>query len=121
MEEKMINLIKDKPLIIPRLLISNYHKLGITDEELVVLILLMSYDDNIDYNPDKFAKEIDNTKHNVMKIINSLCDKNIVSLVIEKNNRKTYEYLSLNSLYEKLRVRIEDIELKTASITGLGK
>ena len=37
-----------------------------------------------------------------MKIIDNLCDKNILSLVIEKNNRKTYEYISLDTLYNKL-------------------
>ena len=42
------------------------------------------------------------SKHEVMSIIDSLCDKNIISLVVEKVNKKTYEYLSMELLYQKL-------------------
>ena len=31
MEDKVVRLIKDKPLFIPRVLINNYKKLGITE------------------------------------------------------------------------------------------
>ena len=98
----MINLIKDKPLFIPRILINNYKNLKITDEELIVIIVIMSYGNKVIYNPEEFANEIGGSKRNIMKIIDNLCDKNILSLVIEKNNRKTYEYISLDCLYDKL-------------------
>ena len=98
----MINLIKDKPLFIPKILINNYKNLKITDEELIVIIVIMSYGNKVIYNPEEFANEIGGSKRNIMKIIDNLCDKNILSLVIEKNNRKTYEYISLDCLYDKL-------------------
>lgn len=98
----VINLIKDKPLFVPRILFNNYKLLNITDEELIVIMVIMSYGDKVIYNPEEFAKEIGGNKRNIMKIIDNLCDKNILSLVIEKNNRKTYEYISLDCLYEKL-------------------
>lgn len=102
MENNLISILKDKPLFIPRVLLSNYKKLGITDEELVIIMVLLSYGDKITYNPEEFAKEVDGSKHDIMRVINNLCDKNILSLVIEKNNRKTYEYISLDLLYNKL-------------------
>ena len=98
----IINLIKDKPLYIPRLLLNNYKSLGISDEELIIIMVIMNYGDKVIYDPELFAKDLNGDKRNIMKNIDSLCDKNILSLIIEKNNRKSYEYISLDSLYEKL-------------------
>lgn len=98
----VINLIKDKPLYVPRILINNYKLLNITDEELIVIMVIMSHGDKVVYNPEAFAKEIGGSKRNIMKVIDNLCDKNILSLIIEKNNNKSYEYISLDNLYEKL-------------------
>ena len=98
----IINLIKDKPLYIPRLLFNNYKSLGISDEELIIIMVIMNYGDKVIYDPELFAKDLNGDKRNIMKNIDSLCDKNILSLIIEKNNRKSYEYISLDSLYEKL-------------------
>ena len=100
--DNVINLIKDKPLFIPRILLSNYKMLGITDEELIIIMVIMNYGNKVVYDPEMFAKEINGNKRNIMMIIDNLCDKNILSLVIEKNNKKTYEYISLDLLYEKL-------------------
>ena len=65
-------------------------------------MVLLSYGDKITYNPEEFAREVRMSKHEVMSIIDSLCDKNIISLVVEKVNKKTYEYLSMELLYQKL-------------------
>ena len=102
MNNKLIGLIKDKPLIIPKVLINNYKSLGISDEELIMIIVIMAYGDKVIYDPELFANDINGNKHDVMRIINNLFDKNILTLVIEKSNRKTIEYISLDLLYEKL-------------------
>ena len=102
MNNKLISLIKDKPLIIPKVLINNYKILGISDEELIIIIVIMAYGDKVIYDPELFANDINGNKHDVMRIINNLFDKNILTLVIEKSNRKTIEYISLDLLYEKL-------------------
>ena len=100
--DNLLNIIKERPLLIPRVLLKNYRTLGITEEELIVIMIIMDYGDKVTYDPELFAKEINGDKKNIMRIIDSLCDKNILSLIIEKNNKKTHEYLSLDSLYEKL-------------------
>lgn len=102
MDSKLISLIKDRPIIVPKVLFNNYRKLNINDSELIIIMLLMSMGDKVIYNPDEFAKEINGNKHEVMNTINNLCDKNILSLEIEKVNRRAYEYLSLEMLYDKL-------------------
>ena len=101
--DNIVNLIKDKPLFIPRLLLKNYKELGISDEELIIIMIIMNEEgDKVIYDPEKFAGVINGNKRSIMMMIDALCDKNILSLIIEKNNKKTYEYLSLDSLYEKL-------------------
>jgi len=100
--DNLINLLKDKPLFIPRVLFNNYKLLNISEEELIIIIVIMSYGNKVIYDPEKFAKDINLGKHDVMKCINNLCNKNVLSLVIEKDNHKTYEYISTDLLYEKL-------------------
>lgn len=102
MNNNLINIIKDKPIFIPRILINNYKTLGISDSELILIMVIMSYGNKVVYDPELFANDINSNKHDVMKIINNLFDKNILTLVIEKSNRKTIEYISLDLLYEKL-------------------
>ena len=102
MDEKVISILKDKQVVIPRILLNNYKKLNISDSELIVIMVLLSFGDKITYNPEEFAKEINGDKHQVMNIINNLIHKNIISLEIERVNRKANEYLSLDLLYDKL-------------------
>jgi DNA replication protein len=102
MNTNFINLIKDRPYVIPKILISNYRSIGITDSELIILMVVMSYGDKVVYDPETFASDLGRDKHEIMKIINELIDKNILELVIEKKNQKAYEYISLDILYDKL-------------------
>ena len=98
----IIDLIKDRPLFIPKILLSNYKRLEISDEELIIIIIIMNYGNKVIYDPEMFANVINGDKRKMMMLIDNLCDKNILSLIIEKNNKKTYEYISLDLLYEKL-------------------
>lgn len=102
MDSNLINLIKDKPIVIPKILFNNYRLLGINDSEFIVIMLIVSLGGKVIYNPEEFSHELNMSKHEVMKIINDLMEKSILSLVVEKNNRKSYEYLSIDLLYEKL-------------------
>lgn len=102
MKENLIDLLKQKSLTIPKILFNNYRKLNITDSELIIIIILYNNGNKIIYNPEEFAKYINGNKHEVMKLINSLIEKNIISIVIDRNNKKSCEYISLDLLYEKL-------------------
>lgn len=102
MNKKIIELLKEKPIIIPKILLQNYKKLKISEEELLVIAVIMSYGNKVMYDPELFAGDIDLDKKIIMKCISSLCDKSIASLVIEKRNQRAYEYITLDSLYDKL-------------------
>ena len=102
MNNNLLNLLQDKPIVIPRILFNNYRKLNITEEELVILMLIISLGNKIEYNLDIFVNELSMDKHKVMMLISNLTDKNILSLDIIKCGRKTEEYISLDLLYDKL-------------------
>ena len=102
MDKNILSLLQDKPIVVPRLLFNNYRKLNITEEELVIVMLIMSLGDKIEYNPDIFVKELNLDRRNVMRIINSLKEKNILDLEMVRSGRVTSEYISLSMLYDKL-------------------
>ena len=102
MSNNILNLLQDRPIVVPRVLFNNYKRLNINDEELIVIMLIITLGNKIEYNPDIFVNELNIEKYNVMEIINNLISKNIVSLDMEKNGRKMEEYISLSLLYDKL-------------------
>lgn len=103
MNEKVMNLLREKPLIIPKILFKNYKKMNITEEEFIVLIFLLNLGDKIIYNPEFFSSELNINKYKVMEIINNLFEKKVISIIVEKNiGNKTEEYITFDMLYSKL-------------------
>ncbi len=116
MSEKLLNDLKEKPIIIPRILLNNYLKLNITAEELIILIYIMDIGDNIIYNPDLFVKELGMSKNHVMELINNLIEKKVLAITINKNkNNISEEYLTLDLLYRKITNIILDKELPSTT------
>jgi len=110
MNNNVLNLLQDRPIIVPRILFNNYKKLNINEEELIVIMLIISLGNKIEYNLDIFVNELEMDRRNVMKIIGSLIDKNILSIDIVKNGRKNEEYISLSMLYYKLLNLVIDMD-----------
>lgn len=116
MSEKLLNYLKEKPIIIPRILLNNYLRLNITAEELIILIYIMDIGDKTIYNPDLFVKELGMSKSHVMELINNLIEKKILAITINKNkNNISEEYLTLDLLYRKITNIILDKELPSTT------
>lgn len=96
------NILKEKPIILPRYLFNYYLRLGITAEELIVLIFVIDKGNKIIYNPLALSEELNMDKFKVMEILNSLNEKKIISITVEKENNKSEEYISLELLYKKI-------------------
>ncbi len=101
MVDKVIKLLKDNAVMIPRHLIMNYRNLKITDLELVILIYLIN-DDNKGYNPKKISMDLNIDLNDVLESINSLTSKDILTLEVRKVGTIREEFLSLDNLYNKL-------------------
>ena len=103
MDKKIINLMMEKPITIPRMIFNNYKRLNITEEELIVLIFIIDFGGRIVYNPDIFVNELKMEKFKVMELLNSLYEKKIITISVEKNsNNKSEEFISLDLLYSKM-------------------
>ena len=103
MNSKIIELLKEKPFIIPKKLLVNYKKLNITEEELVILIYIINLGEKIIYNPQVFVDNLSIDKYKVMDILNNLASKNIINIKIEKNDKGiSEEYIYIDNLYNKL-------------------
>ncbi len=109
MEEKFKSLLQEKPIVIPKCLFNNYHKLNINEEELVILIYMINMGSKIVYNPEVFVQELAMDKFKVMEIINRLFEKKVINIIVEKNShKKSEEYISLDLLYQKLLLILMD-------------
>lgn len=103
MDEKILNLMIERPVIIPRIIFNNYKRLNITEEELVILIFIIDLGNKISYNPDIFVNELNIEKFKVMELLNSLYEKKLINIIVEKNKfNKTEEFISLDLLYNKI-------------------
>lgn len=96
------SILKERPIVLPRYLFNYYLRLGITSDELIVLIFVMDKGDKIIYNPILLGEELGLDKFRVMELLNSLNEKKIISIEVIKENGKSEEYISLDLLYKKI-------------------
>jgi len=103
MIDKIIDIIKSEPFYIPSILLKNYKKLGITDSEFILITYLINTDNS--FNPKQISKDLDIDLNEVMDLITSLTEKDILKIdVISKKIRE--EIINLDELYKKLAFTI---------------
>lgn len=117
MENNVRKILMDRPLVIPRIIINNYKKLNITEEELIIIIFIIDYGVDLEYNPSIFVQELNIDKYKVLELINSLKEKNVLTILIKKENKKvSSEYISLQPLYDKIMNIVMDNKEKQIEI-----
>lgn len=102
---QVVELLKSKDVHFPRLLLTNYKELNITEIELIIIIYLIN-SDNLTYNPKQISQDLDIKINDVLELINNLTEKGIISIELVKINKLTNEIINLNLLYEKLAFNI---------------
>lgn len=103
------NVLKMKPIVLPRFLFNYYLRLGITAEELIILIFVIDEGDKVVYDPESISNSLGMDKYKVMELLNSLNEKKIISITVEKNSDgKSAEFISLDLLYSKIMGLIVD-------------
>ena len=99
MTGKVIELLKNGTFIVTKLLLINYKKFKISDNELIVLIYLLN---NNEFDPDRISHDLGLDIKELLTVINSLTKKDILCLNSVTNNNVCEEYVCLDSLYNKL-------------------
>ncbi len=111
---QIIELLKSINYQVSKELLFNYKKLNITDSEFIILIYLINQSSDI-YNPKQISNDLNIDLNNVLELINSLCEKNIIKVEIKKINNVRSEVLNLDYLYEKLALSLSKVETKKES------
>lgn len=98
---------------IPTLLLKHYRKLGITNDDLVLIIQLQSYLDRGDYFPDlnEIAVVMGLSKNEVFQAVHQLMQKKLLAIETTKDEQGiTEDRYSFDLLWEKLIVWMKQNE-----------
>ncbi len=106
MLDKMINILKEKPIIISSKVFYNYKNLNMNEQDLIILIYLINSTDST-FNPQNISKSLNIELKTVMESIDNLISNNLIAIEnITDNGVK--DIINLNKLYEKLALLIND-------------
>ena len=117
MNNNVIDMLKERPIVIPKILFKNYKKLNITEEELIILIDIINLGDKIVYDPNIFINDLDMDKYKVMQNLNNLSEKNLITIKVSKNDLGlSEEYIYVDVLYNKLFNLLLDSKVDKRSV-----
>ena len=91
--------------VLPTLLLKHYRDLGISNNELVLILQIKSYIDKGELFPDMedIARNMQLSKDNVFRAIHQLIQKKLISIETTKDeNGMTQDAYSLSFLWDKL-------------------
>ena len=114
MIDKIIDSLKSM-YTVPSILIKNYKKYNINENELVLIIYLLNQKD-LEFNPQKISKELNTDISNLLSNISELEKKDVLKIdhVVEKSIHK--ELVNLDSLYNKLAFSMMDEKKETKNV-----
>ncbi len=112
MMEKIINLLKEQNIQIPKLLLFNYKKLALTEKDFILLIYLLNENGSI-FNPKKISENLNTTLPEILELVDHLSTNGLLSIQLHKQNGVREEQIHLDGLYEKLAYLIINVEEKT--------
>lgn len=106
---KMINLLKEKNIIIPIYIYKLYPQLNIDLETFMFLMYLYNSGDKIIFDAHKISEEFGTTLEKVLSYVDKLSNNKLINFCIIKNDKGiSEEYISLEYFYEKLSLLLMD-------------
>lgn len=105
--KNILDIMKTNNIVIPSYLLKTYKKLNISEKELIFLSYLITFNDKVLFDINKFSISIALSIPEIMELIDSLTSKNIITMVTDKKETGMIrEYLDISSLYDKIIVMI---------------
>ncbi len=105
--KNILDIMKTNNIVIPSYLLKTYKKLNISEKELIFLSYLITFNDKILFDINKFSISTSLSIPEIMELIDSLTSKNIITMVTDKKETGMIrEYLDISSLYDKIIVMI---------------
>lgn len=103
----ILDIMKTNNIVIPSYLLKTYKKLNLSEKELIFLSYLITFNDKILFDINKFSISTSLSVPEIMELIDSLTSKNIITMVTDKKETGMIrEYLDISSLYDKIIVMI---------------
>lgn len=105
---KLLEFMKMGTISIPKYIFLNYKKINLTDEEFILIIYLINNRVSI-FDPNEMADELAISTKRVLELINTLTEKQIISIELVKNKRGVMEeFISCDLFYNKLSMLMMD-------------
>ncbi len=110
-QEKILDIMKGKNVVIPLNLYKFYKKLGIDSETFIFLMYLNGLSTELLFDINKFSADFGTTPKEVLRYVSLLKEKDLINIKVVKNEKNvTEEYISLDRFFEKIATYfIEDI------------
>ena len=111
---KLVDIFKDRNIVIPIYLLKHYKDLKLSLEEFVLLMYFYNLGDSYLFNPNKFCDELNINLAELMGLVDSLTDKGFIKVDVKKNDKGIMEeILLLDGFYSKVSLIMrEDINNK---------
>lgn len=118
MNESMLNeLLKiNNNLLIPNYVIKYYKELNIDGIEFLLLIYLLNQKGNIVFDFNKIANDLFIEPNMILDLINSLNEKNYISIEMKKTNGIIEEFISIDLFYNKINSLIINTKKEDTNI-----
>lgn len=105
--KNILDIMKTNNIVIPSYLLKTYKKLNISEKELIFLSYLITFNDKVLFDINKFSISTSLSIPEIMELIDSLTSKSIITMVTDKKETGMIrEYLDISSLYDKIIVMI---------------
>jgi DNA replication protein len=88
-------------LIIPGFIVKNLDKFSLSTEELILLMYFINQKNNINFDLNKISEDLNMDSAKILELINSLNEKNYISIEMKKNNGVIEEFISTDLFYNK--------------------
>jgi len=106
---KLLEFMKMGNITIPKYIFLNYKKINLTSEEFILIIYLINNNGLLAFNPKIISQELDITLKKVLELINSLTEKQIISIELVKNKMGVMEeFISCELFYNKISMLMMD-------------
>ncbi len=102
MTSNILDMLKCKNLVIPGVLLKYKEELKIDEKEIIFLSYLMSYGNNISFDLNKISNDLNIKQDDLLITFSSLCEKNLISMIVNKDSGIMKEYISIDNLYNKI-------------------
>ncbi|RSK27396.1 DnaD domain protein [Bacillus sp. HMF5848] len=103
-DSKVIEWLQQGHIVIPKLLLGSYNRLGLNEEELVLLLHIQNFIDSGNQfpTPDEISARTSFSTQQCTQLLKLLLQKNFITITEAKDDQFIYESYSLQPLYEKL-------------------